>query len=176
MPETKWLVVAVTTVLVACIAGVALALLSVSFRYERARQLWQERRPAHYEIEYTWASGWSFGHVQVEVRDGQVIRGTNVENGQPLARYQLQTAGYYATIDNLFNTIAYQLRPPPTLLGQIARYHPLLAEQIDRCAALLPQISYDAEYGFPNAISYRGTPCFDGGNLSLRVTDFHPLP
>src|SRR5262245_61403832 len=126
--STKWLAIAATTMALACAAGVALVLLSASFRFERARQRWEERRPPHYVITYNWASGWSFGNVQVEVRNGQVIRGTNVDTGQPLEPYQLKTASYYATIDNLFDTIAYQLRPAPTLLGQLARYHPLLAE------------------------------------------------
>jgi hypothetical protein len=162
----------------ACVAGAAAALPALpAFGHQQARQRWELRGPRHYELEASWASGWSFGHVRVEVLNGRVVGGIDLNTGRPLDRNRLTTASFFTEIDNLFRMIGRQLRPASTWRFQLARYHPRLARWLDPCAALLPRIQYDAELGYPTSINYRGSPCFDSGqNVVLKIERFRALP
>jgi len=162
----------------ACAAGQAAALPWLpSFSHQQARQRWEQRGPPHYELEATWASGWSFGHVRVEVLNQRIVAGVDLNTGRPLDRNRLITAGFFTQIDNLFRMIGAQLRPASTWRFQLARYHPRLARWLDPCAALLPRVEYDAELGYPTTINYRGSPCIDAGeNVVLKIERFRSLP
>jgi len=160
-----------------CGVGLVVALLPIlPFTHQQARQRWEQRGPRHYEVEVSWASGWSFGHVRAEMLDGQIIKGIDLDTGQPLNKQRLVASSYFTSISNLFRTIGAQMRPASTWRYQLARYHPLLAEWLDPCAALLPKISYDPELGYPTSIDYRGSPCQDGGNIFLKIERLRPLP
>jgi Family of unknown function (DUF6174) len=160
-----------------CVAGLVFALLPMlPFTYQQARQRWEQRGPRHYEVEAAWASGWSFGHVRVEVLDEQIIAGIDLDTGQPLNRQRLATSSLFASIDNLFRMIGAQIRPATTWRYQLARYHSLLAKWLDPCAALMPQIAYDPELGYPTHINYRGSPCLDEGSVRLQIEHFRALP
>jgi hypothetical protein len=160
-----------------CVAGLAAALLPLlPFAHQQARQRWERHGPRHYEVEVVWASGWSFGHVRAEVLNEQIVGGIDLDTGQPLSHQRLVASNYFTSISNLFRTIGAQMRPASTWRYQLARYHPLLAEWLEPCAALLPKISYDSELGYPTNIDYRGSPCQDGGNIFLKIEHFRPLP
>jgi hypothetical protein len=160
-----------------CVGGLALGLTRyLPLRQAEARRLWAERGPRHYEIDLSWAAGWNYGAARVEMRDGRLVRALDLQTGAPLPDHRRFAAGFYANVDNLFAVIDEELRPAPSWRGQLARYHPLLAEWIDRCAAQMPDVAYDRALGFPTRISYRGTPCVNGENLSLSVYRLQPLP
>jgi hypothetical protein len=160
-----------------CAAGLVVALLPMlPFTYQQARQRWEQHGPHHYEVEAVWASGWSFGHVRAEVLDEQIVAGIDLDTGQPLSRQRLVASSYFTSVSNLLRTIGAQIRPSSTWRNQLARYHPLLADWLDPCAALMPKISYDPELGYPTSIDYRGSPCQDGGNIFLKIERLRPLP
>jgi hypothetical protein len=162
----------------ACAAGIAAALPALpAFAHQQARQRWELRGPRHYELEASWASGWSFGHVRVEVLNDRIVSGIDLNTGRPLDHKRLFTASFFTEIDNLFRMIGQQLRPASTWRFQLARYHPRLARWLDPCAALLPRVQYDTELGYPTTINYRGSPCIDAGeNIVLKIERFRPLP
>jgi hypothetical protein len=160
-----------------CVVGLAVALLPMlPFAHEQARLRWEQQGLEHYEVEASWASGWSFGHVRVEVLDGHIVAGVDLNTGQPLSRQRLATASLFTSVDNLFRMIGAQMRPATTWRYQLARYHPMLAEWLDPCAAPMPQISYHPELGYPTQISYRGSPCLDEGSVALKIERLRPLP
>ena len=144
--------------------------------HQHARMQWEQQRLTHYEVTAYWASEMSFGHVRAEIRDNKVISGTDLETGLPLSPNAMANASYYVLVDNLFRMIQEQIRPASSWRYQLARYHPLLARQLDSCAAILPRVSYNATLGYPTSISYRGTPCFNGGNIYLTIEQLRPLP
>lgn len=144
--------------------------------HQHARAQWEQQHLTHYEVTAYWASEMSFGHVRAEVRDDKVISGTDLDTGQPLSPAGMANASYFVSVDNLFRAINEQMRPSSSWRYQLARYHPLLARELDPCAALLPRVSYDAALGYPTSIWYRGTPCFNGGNIYLTIEQLHPLP
>jgi hypothetical protein len=161
----------------ACVIGLAIELApALPFVHEQARQRWEQRGLRHYELDVSWASGLSFGYARVEMLDNRIVAGVDLETGRPLDRNRMIAASAFASIDNLFGMIAAQIRPSTTWRRQLARYHPLLADRLDPCAALMPRISYDSELGYPTSISYRGSPCSDGGDLFLKIAHFRPLP
>ena len=174
--QARLLLCAIAGLALLCAGGLASALLLPS-THQQARQRWEQRGPRHYELDATWASGWSFGYVRVEVLDQRAIAGIDLNTGQPLDRNRLITASLFASIDNLFRVIAEQIRPASSWRFQLARYHPLLARWLDPCAALLPRIEYDAGLGFPTTIDYRGSPCFNGAqSVMVKIEHFRPLP
>lgn len=159
-----------------CVAGLALTLSPV--RHEWARQRWEQRRPRRYELEVSWANNWSFGHARVEILDGQLVSGIDLDTGGPLGASKRSSAAYFGSIDQLFALIEWQTRPAERWQAQLARYHPLLARRLNPCAAPLPGVRYDAEYGYPTDIDYYDTEClarfFNRSSVSIRR--FRPLP
>jgi hypothetical protein len=173
-------------ILLLCItAGLALASIAVlgflvlraPIAQQQARQRWQQHGPRHYELEATWANGMSYGHVRAEMLDNRLVAAFDLDTGRQPERPQLIAAGFYGSIDSLLTMIDQQLEPESNWRYQLARYHPLLAEWIDRCTALLPQVEYDPEFGYPISIDYYGNPCFNGSrSVSVKIDRFRPLP
>jgi hypothetical protein len=164
---------------VAFTVGVVLVVLPLlPFTDRQARQRWEQLRPAHYEVDVTWASGWRFGSARVELRDGALVRGVDLDNGQPLDFRKRQDARYFASIDNLFKILDERLRPAWYWRVQLARHYPQLASRLSTCVAPLSSVSYDAEYGYPTDISYNDGWCantfFTYSNV--KITRFRPLP
>jgi hypothetical protein len=159
-----------------CVAGLALTLLPV--RHEWARQRWEQRRPRHYELEVSWAHNWSFGHARVEIRDGRLVGGIDLDTGRSLEVNKRGSAAYFGSIDRLFALIEWQTRPAERWQDQLARYHPQLARRLNPCAAPLPAVRYDAEYGYPTDIDYYDTECIARffNRSSVTIRHFRPLP
>jgi hypothetical protein len=175
----KLLIGGVITISLVCSAGGLLAALPLlSLDDQRARQLWEQRRPPHYEVDVTWASGWSFGRARVELRDGKFVRGVNLDNGRPLESSELIEASYFASIDNLFKILDQRLQPSWYWRVQLARHYPRLARRFDPCVAPLSDVSYDTEFGYPTDISYNDGWCantfFTYSNV--KIIRFKPLP
>lgn len=178
-PRTRApVILAVTSILLlSCVAGAAFAVYPLlPLHHAQAQARWQRQGIRHYEADVSWASDWNFGHVRVEVLDNRVVRGIDLSTGQPLDRVRLIRAGYFVSVDQLFTMLGEQMRPSTRWRYQLARYHPLLAHWFDRCAALLPRVSYDAQLGYPTSIAYRGTPCTNGANIRLKIARLRPLP
>jgi hypothetical protein len=157
---------------------VTLALLLLPFQYRQARQRWEQQRISHYQMEVTWAGGWSYGHALVEMRDNQLIKAVDLETGQPLDQNRLLTAGYFASVDNLFEIIDARMQPKWIWRNLLERASPALARQIDSCVAPLSDVGYDPQFGFPTKISYNDGWCaitfFDYSNVT--ITGFQRLP
>jgi hypothetical protein len=161
----------------ACSAMLGFLALRAPLAQQQARQRWQQRGPRHYELEATWANGMSYGHVRAEMLDNRLVAAVDLNTGQPPERPQLAAARFFASVDSLFGMIDEQIRPERSWRYQLARYHPLLAEWIDRCTASLPSVQYDPDFGYPASIEYYGNPCFNGSrNVSVTIDRFQPLP
>jgi hypothetical protein len=166
----------------ACAACLVIALLPLlPFQHQSARQRWEQRGLRHYELDARWMNGLgSDQHLRVEVRDNQAVAGVNLDTGQALSHGELIAISNYVVIDTLFEIIAELTRPAADWHNQIARYHPLLAQWFSPCAAPLPQVRYDAEYGYPTDFYYRGYPCIatlrSRTRAKMQIERFRPLP
>ena len=161
------------------VAGMVTALPALpSFTLQQARQRWAHQGIRHYQAEVTWASGWSYGHVRVEMRDNQLVKAVDADTGQQPDTGKLIVAGYYGSIDHLFGIIDARMQPEWAWRSLLERYAPWFARRIDRCVAPLSDVGYDPQFGFPTRISYNDGWCtitfFDYSNVN--VTGFQPLP
>src|SRR5437867_5464097 len=90
------LIVTMVIPFIACLAGVAVTLPPpFPLQYQQAHQRWTQRGVRHYQVEVTWADGWSAGHARVEMRDNQFVRGVDLDTGQPLTTGKLLAASYF---------------------------------------------------------------------------------
>jgi hypothetical protein len=177
--QSQRLIGSTAMLLVVSFVGIAiLALLLLPFQHQQARRRWEQRHIRHYEVEVAWASGWSFGHVRVEMRDNQLVKAVDLDTGRPLDSSKLLWARYFGSIDQLFEIIEVRMRPEWAWRNLLERYSPSLARRIDTCVAPLSDVGYDPQFGFPTNISYNDGWCaitfFDYSNV--KVTQFHPLP
>jgi hypothetical protein len=165
-------------IVVGIVGIVTLALMLLPFQYRQARQRWEQQRISHYHMEVTWAGGWSYGHVLVEMRDNQLIKAVDLETGQPLDQNRLLTARYFASVDNLFEIIDARMQPKWVWRNLLERAAPALARQIDACVAPLSDVRYDPQFGFPTKIAYNDGWCaitfFDYSNVT--ISGFQRLP
>lgn len=175
----KLLFAGMAALLVALFAGlIVLALPMMPFQYQRARQRWEQQRMRHYEVEVSWANGWDYGNARVELRDGQIVRALDLDTGQPLVASKRSSAGYFGSIDNLFEIIQTYVQPQLNWRNLLAHYVPALTSQLVSCAAPLPRVRYDPQFGFPADIWYNDSWCantfFNYSNV--KITRFSPLP
>lgn len=127
-----------------------------------ARERWQQRRPAHYELTVRWNDyAGLVHHLRAEVLRQHIVAVTNLDTGAQLDPRQLGGDQAMLDVDRLFESIAEESRPVVGWRAQIARYHPLLARWIDRCVERLPDVEYNPQYGYPATISYHSDPCQD---------------
>lgn len=164
-----------------CFAAMLWQLLPLQpWYYHQARQHWNQQAINHYEMEVVWSSDWSQGHVRAQIRDKRIVGGEDVQSGQSLVPLKLESAGYganyFMVVENLFGLIEAQMRPAANWRTQVARYHPLLSVWLDPCAAPLPQIEYDDQFGYPEHIHYVGNPCRAQGDVNITIIQFQPLP
>jgi hypothetical protein len=152
-----------TVVVLLGVAGAGvLAWPFLSIRQRWAREQWQARRPAHYELLVRWNDNLGLlHHVRAEIRDRRIVGATDLATGAALDTADIADDRAIFDIDLLFDAIAEQSRPAANWRSQLARYHPLLARWLDRCVERLPDVRYDAEYGYPASISYHSNPCLD---------------
>ena len=177
--RSQRLIGVVATLAIVSIAGIVfLALSLLPFQYRQARQHWEQQRISHYQMELTWASGWSYGHVQVEMRDNQLVKALDLDTGQPLDQSKLLAARYFGSVDRLFEIIDARMQPQWLWRNLLERVSPALARRIDSCVAPLSDVGYDPQFGFPNRLSFNDGWCtitfFDYSNVS--VMGFQPLP
>jgi hypothetical protein len=177
--QSQRLVGALATLLIASTAGIIILALSLlPFQYWQARQRWEQRRIRHYQLEVAWASGWSYGHVRVEMRDDQLVKAIDLDTGQPLDLSKLPAARYFGSIDRLFEIIDARMQPKWAWRNLLERLSPALARRIDSCVAPLSDVGYDPRFGFPTRISYNDGWCtitfFDYSNVT--IAGFQPLP
>lgn len=175
----RLLIGGMAALLATLLIGVAvLAQPLVPFQYQRARQRWEQQRVRHYEVDVSWANGWNYGNARVEMRDGQVVRAIDLDTGQPLLAHKRNSAGYFGSIDNLFEIIRTYVQPQLNWRNLLAHYVPALASRLVPCAAPLPRVSYDPHFGFPTDLWYNDSWCantfFNYSNV--RIARFSPLP
>ncbi len=182
LPYTQgWLAGGSLFLMLVCVAGIVWSLLPLQpWHYHQARQNWERQAISHYEMEVVWSSDWSEGHVRAEIRDNRIVGGQDLQSGQSLVPLKLELAGYganyFMVVENLFGLIKAQTRPSANWRTQVARYNPLLASWLDPCAAPLPQVQYDQEFGYPAHIHYTGNPCRAQGDINITIMQFQPLP
>jgi hypothetical protein len=155
-----------------------MAMSLLPYQYQQAHRRWQQQRIRHYELEVSWASGWSLGHVWMEMRDNQLVRAVDLDTNQPLDPSKLLSASYFGSIDQLFGIIDARMQPQWAWRNVLEHYLPWLAHRIDRCVAPLSDVGYDPQFGFPTRIAYNDGWCtltfFDYSNV--KISQFHPLP
>jgi uncharacterized protein DUF6174 len=161
----------------ALIAGLS----ALPLQERRARERWEQRRPQHYELVVQWND--SLGpprHVRAEVRDQQLIAATDIATGQSLDLATLGAERNVLEIDRIFDTIARQSRPVDDWRTQLARYYWLLSRWLNPCVTRLPDVVYDAEYGYPTSVRYHSNSCVDSlafrMDTSIKIEQFQVLP
>jgi hypothetical protein len=156
----RLLIASTVTLLVALLAGVVVLVLPIlPFQHQRARERWEQQQMRHYEVEVLWANGMNFGHAQVEIRDNKLVKGIDLDTGQPIAPPKTLSAAYFGSIDNLFAIVDLRIRPQWNWRNLLARYYPDLARKIDSCPAPLSDIYYDAQFGFPSDLWFNDSWC-----------------
>jgi hypothetical protein len=180
--RTRALLLSYGTILLACAVAAALIILpALPFRQRWARERWAQRQPQHYELVVLWNDALSPPrHVWAEVRDRQLIAATDLGSGQPLDLRTLGAERNVLEIDRMFDIIARQSGLGRDWRTQLARYHALLAHWLSPCVTLLPDVAYNAEYGYPARIRYHSNTCVDSlafrTDTSIRIEQFRPLP
>ena len=175
----RFTVFGVAALLLACIAGVLLAVLPLlPFTHQQARARWEAQKPRHYEVDVAWAHGWSFGHAHVEMLDGKLVRALDLDTGQPLAANKRSDAGYFASVDNLFGVLDQRFRSEWYWRVQLQLHYPQLAQRMFTCVAPLSDVTYDAEYGYPNDITYNDGWCANTffTYTNVKLMGFRTLP
>jgi hypothetical protein len=128
------------------------------------------------------SQGWLLsGPWTVEIRDEQVIAGTDTLTGAPLKAIELRVAQDRLPVSKILRSIEDDLRTPalnspqdlPTLLARLA---PPLRRQLDRCAVRMPTVAYDSTLGYPRGVTVYASPCFPNGGWTVLVTNLTPLP
>lgn len=96
-----------------------------------ARDVWNSQGITFYAIEQRWQCFCAVPHgfVELIVRDGQIITGTDLDSGEPVPADQLK---YYQTVEGLFR-----------LIDTVAADEPVYFE-----------VEYDSTYGYPTLIAY----------------------
>jgi hypothetical protein len=159
----------------------ALAWPFLPIRQRWAREQWQARRPAHYELVVRWNDNLGLlHHVRAEIRDRRIVGATDLATSTALEAADIADDRPILDIDLLFDAIAEQSRPAASWRAQLARYHPLLARWLDRCVERLPDVRYDAEYGYPAAIGFHSNPCLDAlafrNDMRVAIEQLRVLP
>lgn len=175
------LIVGVGTLLIVCLTGLVIMVQSLlPLRHAHARQIWEQNRVNHYELEVEWETTWSRGHVRAEIRDDRIVGGVDLDSGRPLVPLRLENAGYganyFMVVEHLFNLIEAQTQAAGNWRTQAARYHPLLAHALDPCAVPMPRVRYDDTFGHPTHIHFFGSPCRAQGEGKISIKRFQPLP
>jgi len=165
--------------LLACVLIAALS--ALPFQQRWARERWEQRRPPHYELVVRWNDSLGPPHyVRAEMRDRQLIAVTDIATGRPLDLATLGAERNLLEIDRIFDMIARQSRPNADWRTQLARYHALLARWLNPCVTRLPDVAYDAEYGYPASVRYHSNSCVDSlafrMDTSIKIEQFHALP
>jgi hypothetical protein len=165
-----------------CAAGLLLTPLRRLPQRELALARWNAQNIRHYRLTAELTQGWiESGPWTIEVRDQHVIAGYDTTTGAPLTSVQTRVAQRTLPIEHIFSALEKELRPPPldSLHGAstlLARLAPPLRDRLNRCAARMPLIDYDAERGYPSGVTVYTSPCFPGGNWTVLITAFTPLP
>ncbi len=165
--------------LLAC--AVIAALSALPFQQRWARERWEQRRPQHYELVVLWNDSLSPPrHVRAEMRDRQLIAATDIDTGRSLDLARLGAERNVLEVDRIFDMIARQSRPASDWRTQLARYHSLLARWLTPCVTRLPDVTYDAEYGYPTSVRYHSSSCVDSlafrMDTSIKIERFRALP
>ena len=182
MIRHRWIWLAFTVPLAACMAGLWLTPLSLLPRYALAKSRWDALGIRHYQITAQIVqSGDTSGPWSVEIRDEQIIAGFDTRSGALLDRTQLRRAQQVLPIATLFRTIRDEINTPPltstfAVLTRIARLGPPLREHLNHCAARLPTIAYEPTYGYPRSVTVYGSPCVLRDNWTVLITDLTPIP
>ena len=173
-------VVGAVLLLIGLGGAVAVAWPVLPFQQRWARERWQQRRPAHYLLQVRWNDVRGVRYLRAEIRDGRAIAITDLDTGAAIEPQQLGASLAMLDIDRLFDAIEDQSRPVANWRAQIARYHPLLSRWLDRCVERLPDVRYDAEYGYPTSIGFHSNPCLDAlafrSDTRVTIEQLEPLP
>jgi hypothetical protein len=116
-----------------------------------AQARWRAQGIHHYRMTVRFSQGWILNaRWTVEVRDEQVIGGNDTVTGAVLNPVQMR--------------VAQRTLPPEQ------------RDQRNHCAARMPDISYDPTLGYPSGVSVYASPCFPGGDWTVLIIAFTPLP
>jgi hypothetical protein len=177
-----WLAAVLLAVILVCAAGVLATPLRRLPQYGLAQARWSSQGIHHYRMTAEMTQGWiESGPWTVEIRDDRVVAGHDSATGAPLTAVQMRVAQRVLPIDRIFSALEKELRPPAldsihgaaTLLARLA---PSLRDRLNHCAARMPLVDYDASLGYPSGVTVFASPCYPGGNWTVLVTAFSPLP
>jgi len=135
--------------------------------YHRAQQKWRQLQPRHYQYEALW-KGVLF---QVEIQDGQIIRVVDLSTHKTPEPYFWSYAKEYVLVDELFQEIDILFITPepsideyismtyPEIIDLIAAHGIPIKSWVNPCVYPLPTIHYHSEWGYPEYLKFRGSPC-----------------
>jgi Family of unknown function (DUF6174) len=182
VPRHRWIWLAFSLPLAACMAGLWVTPLSLLPRQVLAKSRWDAQAIHHYRLTAQLVQGDEMhGPWVIEIRDEQIIAGFDTASGVLLDRTQLRIAQRVLPITTLFRSIHDEINTPPltstfAVLTRIARLGPPLREHINHCAARLPTIAYEPTFGYPRNVTVFGSPCVLWDNWAVQITNLTPIP
>lgn len=162
-----------------CLGGVLLVLYAVlPLDAYAARYRWQHQQPAHYELKARWRSGGWVSYSRLEVRDEQIVSGTDMFTGAALSPVELGVQRSMFPVTQTFAQVEQLEQWPPSWHAALARLMPLpaLRRAIDSCAVPAPRVRYDPQLGFPAEVHAYSNPCYNGVGFDLAIEAVQPLP
>ncbi|MCU0493389.1 MAG: DUF6174 domain-containing protein [Chloroflexaceae bacterium] len=145
-------------------------------RHELARLRWQSSAPPHYQIEVHYRSGGYVAHALLEVRDEQIVSGTDLLHNRPMNQIEIGMLRYNFPVERLFHALDDLNQWPVTWRGRLSRLVPTLAYQLDPCYTRQPSVRYDPYYGYPAEVRVYTNPCFNGIGYRVGIERLTPLP
>ncbi|NJM07075.1 hypothetical protein HC891_14195 [Candidatus Gracilibacteria bacterium] len=155
-----------------------LALLSVSVVMggrQSARERWEQHGPRHYLLDITIRGDQTLVRMQIEVRDGTMLKGVDLNTGRALSAERI--ARYYTIlpVERLFDRIELQSYGARSLRHRIAGSAPWLARQLGWCVIQPLRAEYDSALGYPKTFQFRHNVCARkepfAGELRVRALD-----
>ena len=173
----RWIIFSICGIVITlgllAIGNVALPIEQVAMR-----QRWASAHPRHYEMQARWRSGGWVMYSALEVRNEQLIGGTNLFDNSPLTTIDLGVMSAMFPVDHTFSQIDVLRRWPASWRTSFARLVPvpMLARLIDPCVVPLPRVTYDQSLGYPREIHAFTNPCYNGVGYDLEIEALQPLP
>ncbi len=173
--------VAALLLTLACVAAALASPMGLVPQLTAAEARWRATGVTHYRMTVRWTYGSIVvGPWQIEVRDEQVIAGDDLERKRPLTRSDRKLAQLNLPIARLFASVRDEVtpsigKPPASILASHLSGTPIHAA-LDRCAARLPSVVYDARLSYPRGITVYGSPCYRASEWTVQVLDFVVLP
>ncbi len=151
------------------VLGTGIIAPEVALSQQVARQRWARFGLRHYQVEMKFVSQWRSAHTLLEVRDGRLIDGIDLDGGDRLSAVELRAQAFWMPIDRLFDQLEVWSRRM-TWMEQVAGVAPWLAQQLQWCVETPVQVRYDERLGYPAELRFGRNVCRSSDDTTIYVT------